>query len=80
MTLAADFVDNDLDAMAAVRAASDVDYGVSDAYPEGIETTEGTRNVPEAMVRAGWSNEDVEKVAWRNQIAFLRRVAAATET
>ncbi len=77
VTLAADFIDYDVDAMAAGLAASDVDYGDTVAYPEGVETTAGMRNVVEALARAGWSDEDVEKVAWRNQIAFLRRVEGA---
>lgn len=77
VTLAADFIDYDQEAMAAGLAASDVDYGSSVDYPAGVETTAGMRNVLAALAAAGWRDGEIERIAWRNHIAFLRRVEAA---
>lgn len=76
VTLAADFIDYDRDAMAAGLAASTVDYGTNTSYPEGVETTSGMRNVLSALADAGWSNDELERIAWRNQLEFIERVLA----
>lgn len=78
--LAADFIDYDQEAMAAGLAASTVDYGESTAYPLGAETTREMKNVLQVLEGAGWSESDVERIAWRNQIEFLRRVEEAGRT
>lgn len=80
VTLAADFIDYDQEAMAAGLAASQVDYGSNLAYPEGVETTRGMSNVLRALRDAGWSDEAIERIAWRNQIEFLQRVERAATT
>jgi membrane dipeptidase len=77
VTFGFDFIDYDLDAMAAGLAASSVDYGDSTAYPEGAEDTTQVGNIIEALRAADWSDDIVQNVAWRNHLRFIAAVQAA---
>lgn len=78
VTLAADFIDYDQEAMDAGLAVSDVDYGSSVVYPAGVQTTRDMKNVVQALRTDGWSDHEVERAAWHNHIAFLQRVERVT--
>ena len=79
VTFGFDFIDYDEAEMAAGLAASAVNYGTSLTYPDGVADTRGGHNVLEALRHAGWDDDQVEAIAWRNIVRFVKSVEAHAE-